>query len=91
MRTWFIDRIVAMGSGFLYGTRFSGYTRYLADRRRGNGLRCRLEGNARSVGACFGVAASGAVLRLLAQLPPGPGEKLFLFIMSIKKRRQELP
>jgi hypothetical protein len=91
VRTLLIDKIVATGSGFLYGTRFSGYPRYLAARRRGHGLAAALASCARGIAAAVAVAASASMLRLLALLPPGPGEKLFLCIMTIKKGGRNLP
>lgn len=91
LRAAFIDKVVAVITLFVYGARYRHYASYLASRKKGDGFPTLVPQAIRYGNAIIGVSVAKTVLRLLAALPPHQGEKLFIRIMSLKKRRQELP
>ena len=86
-----IDQIVAVCSGFMYGPRYRHYRAYVNRRKQGAGFPSLVSRTGQTITAIIGVVASRVVLQVLSVLPPRHGEKLFLSIMTLKKRRQELP
>jgi len=84
-----IDKVVAVFSGIVYGTRYRRYLAYLAGRQQGRGFPNLLLRTTRAIGDSIGIVANRLVLRLLALLPPDQGERLFLCLMTLKKRRRK--
>lgn len=87
IRSVVIDTVVCAVCSILYSTRFPGYSGYLAGRRRRVSFRSELAAWKENITAACAVAVTGAVLRILAVLPPHQGEKLFLSIVNLKNRR----